>query len=182
MARLLGRVGLLAFLAFGILAVLRPEYMPHVPVPYDKLLHIGVFALATLCGLASFRDRRAGLCAAGVIFIAGIGIEVFQAMLPGRSADLMDAGANAVGALLVLAGSAVLRRQPESAPDARIDRQIIAAYQRELAMGRPQAACLGAAAEACRLARPHLADHDIRLYVVRLVEQSGAHHAPRRAG
>lgn len=174
MTRLLGRVGLVAFVAFGLFVVAVPEYMPHVGVPYDKFLHVGVFALATLCAVASVRDRRAALALAAVIVIAGIGVELVQSMVPGRSADTADAAANALGVLVVLAGYFLLRRGGRDASGDLVERQVLDAYRRERARGQPQAACLGAAAEAYRMARPGVPEHDIRLQVVRLIEDKAA--------
>ena len=170
--RIVGRLGLLAFVVGGGFVIARPELMPHVEVPYDKFLHVGTFALATLFAVLSSRDYRVVLSLSALIMLAGIGVELFQSILPGRSADMTDAVANALGAGSVLAASYFWRRRANETPDSLIERQILDVYQRERALGRPPAACLGAAAEACRIARPTMADQDIRLLVVRLVEDT----------
>jgi hypothetical protein len=44
----IGRIGLFCLTIFGIFAIIVPEYMPSVEAPYDKVLHFGVFGIATL--------------------------------------------------------------------------------------------------------------------------------------
>jgi VanZ family protein len=71
-------------------------------VGVDKWLHAGSYAtVAFLLALGvSARTRRqlAVVCVATIAF--GAGVELLQAPLAARSADVLDAAANAVGAIL----------------------------------------------------------------------------------
>ena len=166
-----GRIGLSAFVAFGILAVVQPEYMPRAEPPFDKLLHFGLFALATLFGVISVRDHRIAFLIAGLILCAGVAIEIIQAALPGRSAEMMDAGANALGALAVLAPYYFMKRNAGVTPEETLRQQVLEIYHLERRRGETQAKCLERAAEVYRLARPSLAEHEIRLQIVRIIEE-----------
>ena len=70
--------------------------------PWDKLVHAGVFALLAgamgyASGLRGARMVVAGFCAAMAV---GFADEWHQIYLPGRSADLADLAADAIGAAL----------------------------------------------------------------------------------
>lgn len=175
MRTMIGKIGLLALVAFAILAILQPEYMPHAEPPYDKLLHFGLFALAAGFAVISTNDYRIALTIAGLILIAGISIEIIQAILPGRSADMMDAAANALGVISILAPYYFMRREPGATPEENINKQIVEIYREARAAGESQAKGLEKAAETYRLARPQLEEHEIRLQVVKIIEDQTAH-------
>lgn len=73
-----------------------------VPEPWDKLAHMGVYAV--LACAAGFASRRRGFDAMalgfGVAVLVGAADEVWQSFLPGRAADWDDFAADAVGAAL----------------------------------------------------------------------------------
>jgi VanZ family protein len=75
----------------------------------DKLAHALVYFSLALIGAAAFPERRLlPLALAGM----GAGLEVLQAFVPGRTAELADAIANACGAgagALVATGARRLR-------------------------------------------------------------------------
>jgi VanZ family protein len=73
-----------------------------IPVPWDKLAHVSVFAvLAAVMGYAS-RLRGWPMLLVGFSYALGMGAldEWHQMYLPGRSAGLDDLAADAVGAAL----------------------------------------------------------------------------------
>lgn len=170
----IGRFGLLALVAFAILAIAQPQYMPKADAPYDKLLHFALFALAAVFAVLSTKDHRVAFSLAGAILAAGIAIEIIQALIPGRSADIMDAAANALGVIAVLAPYYFTRRDAGETPEETIRKQVIEIYRQEMASGESQAKSLERAAEAYRLARPSLEEREIRLLVVKIIEDKNA--------
>ncbi len=73
-----------------------------IPAPWDKLAHAGVFALLAMAlGYASGL-RRLALLLLAFAGALGVGVvdEWHQLFLPGRSADLDDLTADAIGAAL----------------------------------------------------------------------------------
>lgn len=95
--------GVALFLIAGLfLGGAQPQAVNLVPAPWDKLAHLGVYALLSLsCGLAAPVSLRlaplVGLLAALTL---GLLDEWHQVSLPGRQADLADWLADAAGALL----------------------------------------------------------------------------------
>jgi VanZ family protein len=76
--------------------------------PWDKLAHIGIFALiGCAAGVASGSQGwiRIGYCVAGTLAL-GITDELHQSYLPGRSASWADLVADGVGGM---AGAALLQ-------------------------------------------------------------------------
>lgn len=167
----IGRIGLAALVAFGIFALIQPEYMPRAEAPFDKMLHFGLFALATLFAILGTNDYRIAFSLAGLILIAGLSIEIIQSFLPGRSADMMDAAANGLGALAVLGPYFFMKRENSDTTGDTIRQQIIDIYNHERAAGETQAKSLEIAAETYRLAEPSLQEHEIRLNVARIIEE-----------
>ena len=91
----------------GLFAVGRTQYaVGFVPSPWDKLLHVAVFALLTFLLYHAFGARAAGLAAFVALGIAAAD-EGHQFFLPGRSSDLGDVIADTVGIALA---AAVLRQ------------------------------------------------------------------------
>lgn len=71
----------------------------HIPHPFDKVAHFTGFAIFTfLFG----RFFHAYVVAAILVFIAGSGLEIIQAFLPGRQFSIADIVANCSGAVFVL--------------------------------------------------------------------------------
>lgn len=99
-------------LAVGLPALLlvggsHPAAAQAIAVPWDKLVHIGVYALLSCAiGFASGRHGFTGMAIgfAGAMLV-GLADEGHQMFLPGRAADVDDLIANAVGAAL---GTSVL--------------------------------------------------------------------------
>lgn len=63
----------------------------------DKLYHAAAYFVLTLVALYVFDDERPLFVAVGVVAL-GAGVEVAQGFVPYRTASLLDAVANAVGA------------------------------------------------------------------------------------
>jgi VanZ family protein len=80
-----------------VYASLKPDFGPAVPAGFDKLEHMSAYLLLTVwfAGLyppAAFRRIGAALLALGVC------LEVMQGLMHmGRSAEVLDAAANAAG-------------------------------------------------------------------------------------
>ncbi len=84
-----------------VIVCLLPLPQLHSPVNHlDKLEHaLGYAALAAGAAML-FATRRALVLVVLGLIVLGIGIEGLQALVPWRSADLLDAVANSLGALL----------------------------------------------------------------------------------
>ena len=106
MSVLLARIGA----AVWATAILVGSVMPSLELPsptftfQDKLVHAVAYAvLAALCTLSIPRLRRipAALRSIVLAMTYGILLEIIQGLfIPGRSFDLLDIAANAVGAVL----------------------------------------------------------------------------------
>ena len=90
---------------------------PEIP-GLDKIMHAGAYAIlawllfrALFAGNAAARARAWPL-AVLLAFLYGIGDEMHQAFVPGRSTDMLDALANLLGALLAWAGHAAPFNRP----------------------------------------------------------------------
>jgi VanZ family protein len=103
---------LTAYLVLLLAATLAPmPSISHAPSGFDKLAHVGLFAgLAFLLyWYESERTWRGAARAFGLALGAALLIEVLQALLPFRDADLDDSLAGLLGAVLGVAAAAVLR-------------------------------------------------------------------------
>ena len=85
--------------------------MGHAPSGSDKLVHVGLFGgLAFLLyWYESERTWAGAIRALGLATGAAVLIEVLQALLPFRDADMIDFLAGLLGAALGVAAAAVLR-------------------------------------------------------------------------
>ena len=99
------------FVIFILLSV-PGSSIPHVSVPHaDKLVHISMFfihAFLVWIAISLPRERWFAtalgrkLCSAAIAVCYGAFGEYYQRFIPSRSADVMDAVANALGAFLFL--------------------------------------------------------------------------------
>lgn len=103
-SRILPIAGLLAF---GVLVGL--IFNTGVGHPYDKVIHVGFFALLTLSIHALFccRLRISALAAFGM----GIAGEIVQGFLPHHESSLADTLANGVGVAIVVTLIALIRSE-----------------------------------------------------------------------
>jgi len=102
---------LLALMTFGVLAGL--VFNTGVSHPYDKVIHIGFFALLTLSIHALFccRLRISAVAAFGM----GLAGEYVQGFLPNHEMSLPDAVANGIGVALIVALIALVRSEARQA-------------------------------------------------------------------
>ena len=77
----------------------KPAGLPLVPPPWDKLVHLGYYAVLTVLLIVAFGGRGA-LLAAIVVVGVGAADELFQSTVPQRQADWLDLAADAVGAVV----------------------------------------------------------------------------------
>lgn len=84
------------------------DYVPPSFWSADKLMHAGAYSVLGFLSARAFSRGRAGssVLAAATLsaFVLGGVLELYQATLPGRAAEVLDAAANGAGAL---AGSVV---------------------------------------------------------------------------
>ena len=108
---------LATFWTLGIVAALawpRPDVpSPPTPIPFDKLVHVGLFAgfgLMWMCASRAALGRRtAGVFGTGLLF--AVATEAGQRALPyGRTVSALDALADAVGLALGVAAFYAARR------------------------------------------------------------------------
>lgn len=102
---------LTVLMTFGILVGL--VFNTGVGHPYDKVIHIGFYALLTLSIHALFCCRLR--ISAVVAFGMGIGGEVMQGFLPHHEMSLADTVANGVGVALIVALIALVRSESKQA-------------------------------------------------------------------
>ncbi|ASP35143.1 antibiotic resistance protein VanZ [Labrenzia sp. VG12] len=102
---------LVILMTFGILVGL--VFNTGVGHPYDKVIHIGFFALLTLSIHALFCCRLR--ISAVVAFGMGLGGEVMQGFLPHHEMSLPDAVANGIGVALIVALIALIRSEARQA-------------------------------------------------------------------
>ncbi len=102
---------LAVLIVFGVMIGL--VFETGVSHPYDKILHIGFFALLTLSIHALFccRLRISALVAMGM----GIAGEFVQGLLPHHQMSVPDIIANAIGVALVVALIALIRSETKQA-------------------------------------------------------------------
>lgn len=81
--------------------------------PYDKIVHIGFYALLTLSIHALFNCRLR--ISAVLAFGMGVGGEIAQAFVPYHEASLADACANGIGVALVIVAIALYRSEGKQA-------------------------------------------------------------------
>lgn len=102
---------LVILISFGVLVGL--VFNTGVGHPYDKVIHIGFFALLTLSIHALFCCRLR--ISAVVAFAMGLAGEVVQGFLPHHEMSLPDAFANGIGVTLVVALIALVRSEARQA-------------------------------------------------------------------
>lgn len=106
-------VPLVSLMTFGILVGM--VFKTGVGHPYDKVIHIGFFALLTLSIHALFCCRLR--ISAVVAFTMGIAGEVVQGFLPHHEMSIADTVANGIGVALIVALIALLRSEVSQAVD-----------------------------------------------------------------
>jgi hypothetical protein len=107
-----------AVLAVVLLSLLPGSAVPAIGVN-DKLEHVAAYAILAALGSSGFPRFSSGMVVAMLLLMLGIGLEVCQSFIPGRSADIFDIIADAGGisagfvlkllALYVAAGAKVAR-------------------------------------------------------------------------
>ena len=102
---------LVCLLTFGVLVGL--VFNTGLDHPYDKLVHVGFYALLTLSIHTLFCCRLR--ISAFVSFALGLGGEAVQGFLPHHYASLDDALANAIGIALIVAAIALKRSEMRQA-------------------------------------------------------------------
>ncbi len=88
----------------GLLAVIALSVIPQGAIPdtgvSDKLGHIAAYAALVLAGGIAFRRARSLFMLAAGLLLLGVGLELVQALLPGRLASGYDMLAIVVGIAL----------------------------------------------------------------------------------
>lgn len=80
----------------------------------DKMLHLLVFCVFTIWPVMTFtRVQNASLAIAG-LFLLGIGMEIAQGLVPGRSAEAMDIVFNLAGIMSGTVIGALVRETYQS--------------------------------------------------------------------
>ena len=164
------RVGFALMIGFGILAVVQPQFMPQADAPYDKVLHATIFGTVTLFGVFSTRNFDTAMVIASLIVIAGMGVEIVQAFIPGRSAGILDALANMSGAIVVIVVYYFFGNHSEKGHIQQIKMDVINAYQVEKRLGASHLECLDVAAQCYRAFDPAATEQEVRQKVIQWVD------------
>jgi VanZ family protein len=96
----------IATLMVVVLSLLPGNDLPAVGIS-DKLEHVIAYAILALLGGLAFPE--ATMLLAVMLSALGIAMEICQMVVPGRSAEIADAVADAIGVGLILVPSAVWR-------------------------------------------------------------------------
>ncbi len=104
----------------GLLAVIALSVIPQGAMPdtglSDKLGHMAAYATLALAGGIAYRGARSLLILAVGLLLLGAGLELVQALLPGRFASGYDLLANLVGISLgstaAISTNTVMNRRP----------------------------------------------------------------------
>lgn len=99
-----------ALLIAVIFFSLHPSFGPPSDYEIDKVLHLAAYFLLAVLPFAGF-DRPGLAVGLSVLMLPlGVGLEMAQDAIPGRSADPFDMAANGAGVLLGLGAGRPLRR------------------------------------------------------------------------
>ena len=104
----------------GLLAVITLSVIPEGTLPdpgiSDKLAHMAAYAALAMAGGIAHRGTRSLFLLAAGLLVLGTGLELVQALLPGRFASGYDVLANVIGIALGSAGAistnTVINRRP----------------------------------------------------------------------
>lgn len=108
---------LYAALIFALSSLSRPEEIfPRLLLSYDKLVHLGEYAVlgAVLARALGGGGRGPGLAFAAALLLGslyGASDELHQSFVPGRSSEVLDWVADTAGVALGAAAFAFLRRR-----------------------------------------------------------------------
>ncbi len=103
---------------FGIsvflIALMAVAFIPNLfetPTYYaDKMLHILVCVVVLIWAFFSFRSRVGIIITCVVLCVGGLGVELLQGLIPGRSVSADDVGANLIGVALGVVIGGLLKR------------------------------------------------------------------------
>ena len=109
----------MAFLV-GLLAVISLSVIPQGAIPdtglSDKLGHLVAYACLALAGGIAYSGARSSFMLISGLLFLGVGLELVQTFLPGRSASGYDVLANVIGTALGAAAaisiSSIMNRRP----------------------------------------------------------------------
>src|SRR5215470_19376130 len=92
--------------AAGAIAVVILSLLPGADLPSlgvsDKIEHMAAYAAISLAGAAAFPTRGGALLLLVLLPSLGIGLEIAQLAVPGRSSEVADAVADSAGVAAVL--------------------------------------------------------------------------------
>ena len=99
----------LALLAGVVAGSLAPgDVMPDLP--NDRLLHFGAYAVLGVIPSGWAWSRSWGWKMAALASLIGVGLEILQNVIPGRTTDVADAIANCAGAITGCVMGMMIRR------------------------------------------------------------------------
>lgn len=159
-------------LAIGLFGLFQPQYIPKAPSPYDKIVHLSVFALVTSLAVISFEKLIISALIAMLIFFGGVAIEMIQAFDPNRQAELLDIVTNFIG--VICAFFLTLTFQNKNRADKQgvgVRDEILEFYQEEERQGTPVQVRLEKAAHLYSRSFPDLPPAQVRLIVSEIFEK-----------
>lgn len=123
MMRLLLRIGfLVALLAVAVVSLAPRPDLPDIEL-WDKWQHVAAYAILALLAASAFEGRDARWTIPVGLSLWGGLLELGQLLVPDRSSDWLDAGANVAGVLLGVTLAQLAKRAWKRASRAQGSRQ-----------------------------------------------------------
>lgn len=159
-------------LVIGVLGLFQPQYVPKVPSPYDKVLHLSVFSIVTCLAVLSFEKLIVSALFAMLIFFGGVVLEMVQAFDPNRQAEFLDIVTNFIGVTSAFFLTLTFRdRNLDDKGSTDLHNEIRDFYQEEKMQGTPVQIRLEKAALLYSRNFPDLPTSQVRLIVSDIIDK-----------
>ena len=166
------RTGILFLVCLGCLAIANPAFMPQAEPPYDKVVHTGVFFIAGYFALGSVSNLKGSFALAALVFLSGFVIELAQSLMPGRTAEFLDIGFNALGVVFAIVLFLATRKRSavDSPNPGNLEREVVEAYNSSKEAGNDHYQSMEVALKTIKQLDSTISENDARLKVIDLLD------------